>query len=193
MESYINTIVDTLNKQLVMPLWKLNGFPMETMPKLCAGDVAPHDLSEISSFLRNLNGAEINVKSQPKTVEALMDIAELPFDKEEYLANLEKQEMVEQEQRDFDRQMAVEATKQPAAPVEKRDPVINIDVQPAQVSFTQPDIVVNVPEFKMEAPVVKQGDVHVHIPKRGQIEKTVTAYDEQGRIVSMTEKEIENE
>lgn len=89
MESYINTIVDTLNKQLVEPLWRLNGLPWETMPYLEAGDVAPHDLSEMSSFLRNLNNADISVADQPSTVEALIhDIAELPFDKPLYESDL---------------------------------------------------------------------------------------------------------
>ena len=54
MESYINTIVTVLNKQLIERLWQLNGLPYETMPKLVAGDVAPHDLREIAAFLRNL-------------------------------------------------------------------------------------------------------------------------------------------
>lgn len=91
MESYINTIVDVLNKQLVEPLWKLNGLPSDTMPKLIAGDVAPYDLSAISSFLRNLNGADIAVAEQPDLVEALVnDIAELPFDKKAYIADKEE-------------------------------------------------------------------------------------------------------
>ena len=85
MESYINSIVDTLNKQLVESLWKLNGMSWDVMPKLVAGDVAPHDLRELASFLRNLNGADINVADQVDAVEELMHIAELPFDKPKYL------------------------------------------------------------------------------------------------------------
>jgi hypothetical protein len=88
LESYINAIVDVLNKQLVERLWQLNGLPWNTMPKLVAGDVAPHDLREIASFLRNLNGADIDVSEQPEVVEALMHIAEIPFKREEYVANL---------------------------------------------------------------------------------------------------------
>jgi hypothetical protein len=84
MESYINTIVTVLNKQLIERLWQLNGLPYETMPKLVAGDVAPHDLREIAAFLRNLNGAEISVSQHPEVVEELMAIAEIPFDREAY-------------------------------------------------------------------------------------------------------------
>lgn len=84
MESYINTIVTVLNKQLIERLWQLNGLPYETMPKLVAGDVAPHDLREIAAFLRNLNNADITVSQHPEVVEELMAIAEIPFDREAY-------------------------------------------------------------------------------------------------------------
>lgn len=78
MESYINSIYDVLNKQLVEPLWELNGFPVELMPKLEAGDVAPHDLKELGSYLRNLNGANIDLSNQPEIINELLDTAELP-------------------------------------------------------------------------------------------------------------------
>ena len=84
LESYINTIVDVLNKQLVERLWQLNGLDWATMPKLVAGDVAPHDLREIASFLRNLNGAGIEVQEQVEVVEDLMSIAEIEFDPKSY-------------------------------------------------------------------------------------------------------------
>ena len=84
LESYINTIVDVLNKQLVERLWQLNGLDWATMPKLVAGDVAPHDLREIASFLRNLNGAGIEVQQHPEVVSDLMAIAELDFDANKY-------------------------------------------------------------------------------------------------------------
>ena len=45
-------------------------------------DVAPHDLREIASFLRNLNGAGIDVSSHPEVIKDLMDIAELDYDPE---------------------------------------------------------------------------------------------------------------
>jgi phage gp29-like protein len=78
MESYINSIYDVLNKQLVEPLWVLNGFPVELMPKIKAGDVAPHDLKELGSYLRNLNGANIDLSNQPNIINELLDTAELP-------------------------------------------------------------------------------------------------------------------
>jgi hypothetical protein len=109
MESYINYIVDTLNKQLVEPLWKLNGMDLATMPKFVAGDVAPHDLKEIAAFLRNLNGAEISIADDPEAVGALMEIAELPFDKDGYMTRREEQKKIEEEQRTLE----AEAMSQP--------------------------------------------------------------------------------
>jgi hypothetical protein len=80
LESYIQTIVDVLNKQLVERLWELNGLDFALMPTIEAGDVAPHDLREIAGFLRNLNQADISVADHPETVRDLMDIAELDYD-----------------------------------------------------------------------------------------------------------------
>lgn len=80
LESYIQAIVDVLNKQLVERLWQLNGLSYNLMPTIKAGDVAPHDLREIAAFLRNLNGAGIDVSSHPEVIKDLMDIAELDYD-----------------------------------------------------------------------------------------------------------------
>ena len=82
LESYIQAIVDVLNKQLVERLWQLNGLDYDLMPTIKAGDVAPHDLREIAAFLRNLNGANIDVSSHPEVIKDLMDIAELEYDPE---------------------------------------------------------------------------------------------------------------
>lgn len=84
MESYLNTIFDVVNKQLIEPLWALNGLNYGLMPKIVAGDVAPHDLENLSRFLRNINGAGIDVSGHPELVGDLMDIAELKFDVDNY-------------------------------------------------------------------------------------------------------------
>jgi len=89
LESYIQAIVDVLNKQLVERLWQLNGLNYDLMPTIEAGDVAPHDLREIASFLRNLNGAGIDVSSHPEVISDLMDIAELNYDPEVNQPNLD--------------------------------------------------------------------------------------------------------
>jgi len=98
LESYINNIVDVLNKQLVERIWQLNGLSWETMPKLVAGDVAPHDLREIASFLRNLNGAGIEVQDQVEVVEDLMAIAEIDFDPDSYQNKLNERKAAQEKE-----------------------------------------------------------------------------------------------
>lgn len=78
LESYIQTITDVLNKQLVERLWELNGLDFDLMPTIKAGDVAPHDLKELGAYLRNLNGAGIPVRDQIDIVDELFAIPELP-------------------------------------------------------------------------------------------------------------------
>jgi hypothetical protein len=97
LESYINTIVDVLNKQLVERLWAVNGLPFDTMPKLEAGDVAPHDLQMLSSLLRNLNNANIPVVNHTETIADIMEAAEIDFDVDKYEANLADQKAQEAE------------------------------------------------------------------------------------------------
>lgn len=85
LESFITQLVDTMNKQLIEPLWELNSLDPKVMPKLVAGDVAPHDLKELGSYLRNLNGADINLADQHDIVDALLHNAELPkLDRTQY-------------------------------------------------------------------------------------------------------------
>jgi len=102
LEAYIQTIVDVLNKQLVEPLWQLNTLDPKTMPKIVAGDVAPHDLKELGSYLRNLNGADISLADQPDIVDALLANAELPsLDLEVYAESRERAKLTEDARNDY--------------------------------------------------------------------------------------------
>jgi len=102
LESYIQVIVDVLNEQLIKPLWLINGFDFEVMPKIVAGDVAPHDLQELGAYLRNLNGANIKLDTQVDIVDALLENAELPLlDREVYAQDLEDKKLVDQARADY--------------------------------------------------------------------------------------------
>ena len=98
LESYIQQIVDVLNKQLVERLWELNGLDYSLMPTIEAGDVAPHDLREIAGFLRNLNGADISVSDHPEVIQNLMDIADLNYDPDRETETGEQEALEEQEE-----------------------------------------------------------------------------------------------
>ena len=90
LESYINSIYDVVNKQLVERLWELNGLDFDLMPKIVPGDVAPHDLKELGSYLRNLNGADISLADQLDIVDDLLENADLPsLDREVYAESRE--------------------------------------------------------------------------------------------------------
>lgn len=107
-ESYINTIYDVINLQVVRPLWEINGFDIELMPTVKPGDVAPHDLDALGAYLRNLNGADINLTNQLDIIDALLANAELPLlDREKYEEALE--------QKKEEAKAALEATKAKAS------------------------------------------------------------------------------
>ena len=102
LESYIQTIYDTINRQLLEPLWRLNGFDFATIPTIEPGDVAPHDLKELGSFLRNLNGANIDLADQMDIVDELLTNAELPtLDREIYAVSREHSRSVDNARADF--------------------------------------------------------------------------------------------
>lgn len=134
MESYIDMIVDTLNKQLVERLWEINGLDYDLMPELEAGDVAPHDLKELGSYLRNLNGANIDLSDQVHIINALLENAELPeVDPEEYKAKLEEKKQMESDKAAAE--MAVMGAKanpqgQPPNQPTKPSPTAKADIDP---------------------------------------------------------------
>ena len=102
LESYINSIFDVINKQLLEPLWRLNGLDFSLMPTIVPGDVAPHELKEIGAYLRNLNGADINLADQPDIVDALLTIAELPnLDRDTYAEGRELERQTAMARNDY--------------------------------------------------------------------------------------------
>jgi phage gp29-like protein len=96
LESYLDVIFETLNKQLIEPLWAINGLDINLMPKIVPGDIAPYDLKELGAFIRNLNGAEVPIVEHPETIGRLMDMARLPYDTEKDVEILERRRADEQ-------------------------------------------------------------------------------------------------
>ena len=48
---------DVFNRYLLPELWRLNGMPHETMPRLVHGDVETPNLGELGEYIRTLSGA----------------------------------------------------------------------------------------------------------------------------------------
>lgn len=55
--AYLKRIADVLNRQVVKPIWELNGFDLKDMPTLTPGDIETPDLNELSGFISTLVGA----------------------------------------------------------------------------------------------------------------------------------------
>jgi hypothetical protein len=102
LESYINSIYDVVNKQLIERLWELNGLDLAVMPKLVPGDVSKHELKELGAYLRNLNGADISLADQVEIVDELLNSAELPpLDREVYEESRERARAMDQARADY--------------------------------------------------------------------------------------------
>lgn len=87
----------------------------------------------------------------------------------------------------------IELAAQPPAgiaPAEVMSALRDIASRPVHVNVEQPAITVNVPQPDIH---VHAGDISVHanIPRRGAIERTVTQYDSEGRILKVIEKEVD--
>lgn len=116
-ESYINTIYDVLNQQVVRKLWEINGFDFELLPVVKPGDVAPHDLDALGAYLRNLNGADINLTGQLDIIDALLANAELPLlDREKYEEDLEAKKKEAEAQLEATRAKANQPTNNKEGP-----------------------------------------------------------------------------
>lgn len=55
--AYLDMICEVYNQQVISKVWKLNGMPEETMPKLTHGDIERKDLAGLAALLTALAGA----------------------------------------------------------------------------------------------------------------------------------------
>lgn len=102
LESYINSIYDVVNKQIISRLWEINGLDFNLMPKVVPGDVSKHDLKELGAYLRNLNGANIDLADQVDIVDELLETAELPkVNREIYERSRERSRIMEDARADY--------------------------------------------------------------------------------------------
>lgn len=78
-ESYLKTICDVINRELIPQTLALNGwkFSDEEMPKLVYGDLDDRDLDDLGKFIQRV--VSVNSISVDKTLDsALRKIAKLP-------------------------------------------------------------------------------------------------------------------
>ena len=61
--SYLDSIAEVFNKEAIPKLWSLNGFPMESMPKLKHGEIEKHSISELGEYFGKIltdNGVQMD-------------------------------------------------------------------------------------------------------------------------------------
>lgn len=76
---YLNVLRDTFNTQELPRLWKLNGFPMELMPKLDYTPVDTPALKDMGTYLAALAGVGIDF-SVPELQRYLLQMGGVPAD-----------------------------------------------------------------------------------------------------------------
>ena len=77
LEGYAQNIAATINRQLMPPLWELNGMNMGLMPKVVPGDVAPVDLEELGGYIESLSRSGFTL-FDPETEDHLRAAGGLP-------------------------------------------------------------------------------------------------------------------
>lgn len=75
--SILDNISSTINKQLVKPLMRLNGCPVDLIPYFVHGDIEAPPLDEIAAYITALAGAG-QLPEDDKIKRKLLEFAELP-------------------------------------------------------------------------------------------------------------------
>ena len=76
-DGLLENIIQTLDRQLVPLLWRINGFPDEMRPTMRAGRLSPVDLKELGDFLERMSSAGIPMNDLA-TEDYVRDAAGLP-------------------------------------------------------------------------------------------------------------------
>jgi hypothetical protein len=76
--STLQVIKHSLNKDIMDPFWKLNGFPEEMKPKFAVEDVNGKDAESIAAVLRDLATAGAPMAPDDEAINTIRDIIGLP-------------------------------------------------------------------------------------------------------------------
>lgn len=100
--SVLNAIVAAYNRDLIDPLWMLNGFPEEKKPKIQAEDVAFKDVMEITSALKDMASAGAILDPMDPAIDDVRDLLGIsrPEYNEEMAGSVEREETEEMDMED---------------------------------------------------------------------------------------------
>lgn len=77
-QSVANSIADVFNRYAIPRLFEVNGWKVDELPQLVAGDIDPPDLTQLSSFMGQLQSAGIQWFPDPELEKFLREAARLP-------------------------------------------------------------------------------------------------------------------
>lgn len=76
--AWMESIAETMNRHAIPELFKLNGLPIDRLPRLTHGDIESADLEELGNFISALAGAGAPIFPNPELENHLMKQAGLP-------------------------------------------------------------------------------------------------------------------
>ena len=105
---FLRGICDVLNRHHLPRMWRLNGFPIETMPHLAPGDIEEPNLADLAAFITSLAGAGAPLFPDEDLENKLRRLASLPPVPEDRDEMLEEEAIAEEEKarRDLEAQTA---------------------------------------------------------------------------------------
>jgi hypothetical protein len=77
-QSVADSIADVFNRYAIPRLFEVNGWKLDELPQLVAGDIDPPDLTQLSQFMGQLSSAGITWFPDPELEKFLRDAARLP-------------------------------------------------------------------------------------------------------------------
>lgn len=85
---FTEAMASTITRQIIEPLWALNGFDYDAMPKAAFSNIAPADLEELGAFIRNVAGAGMPIFPDEETENSIRDKVGWPERSDEALMGL---------------------------------------------------------------------------------------------------------
>jgi hypothetical protein len=77
-QSIAQSIADVFNRYAIPRLFEVNGWKLDELPQLVAGDIDPPDLTQLSSFMGQLANAGVTWFPDPELEKFLREAARLP-------------------------------------------------------------------------------------------------------------------
>lgn len=103
--SFLDHIAEVVNRTAVPRLWRLNGWPLDRMPKLVHGEVEDVNLTELGEYIGKLAAAGVPLFPNPNLEEHLHTVAKLPAPTEGFEARAEMLQEQEEEQRTLEQEL----------------------------------------------------------------------------------------